>query len=515
MAAAVFPVLSLYSANLDWITFSQLLLPLLILPLTALILLLLFAAIYRNSDKACFVSVCFVALMWSYGLVVQPGQVHGGGAPPDSWVRVLLYQGMLLVFGVLAVAVFRSRRPWSTAATVVTILAVSILCVPILQIGWFRAANLSAARSVTPGNTGKTRSGAAMIRLAPDIYHIILDGYSRDDVLAKVYGVDNTPFLDALRSRGFRIMPESRSNYMQTIMSLTSMMNMTYLDQLPAPKTSAFLYREQLALFFQYSAVLGELQRRGYTCVRLLSDVEILNGGAGIELRPPRVMFDLTRIDLYGTLIRSTPLRVFPIDTWLAAPSQPLVRFQFEALQQPMPAVKGPLFVFAHILSPHPPFIFDRNGNTPPGPLQRSVADGSDFPGSVQEYRRGYAEQVSFVNKQVLKAVDFILSRYPLYRRPVIIIQGDHGGGLGYHEEKLEETLLWERAGILNAYLLPSAVHFDLYDKITPINTYRVILDGLFGLDFKRLPDRTYYAPFSRPFDQTLIPEEKLVPPRE
>ncbi len=63
----------------------------------------------------------------------------------------------------------------------------------------------------------------------PDIYYIILDEYGREDKLRDEFGYDNTPFLRELTKRGFFVAKHSRSNYLQTDLSLTSSLNMRYL----------------------------------------------------------------------------------------------------------------------------------------------------------------------------------------------------------------------------------------------------------------------------------------------
>ena len=50
----------------------------------------------------------------------------------------------------------------------------------------------------------------------PDVYYVILDGYTRGDVLGEVYRFDNEPFLSALEERGFVVARESYSNYPAT-----------------------------------------------------------------------------------------------------------------------------------------------------------------------------------------------------------------------------------------------------------------------------------------------------------
>jgi hypothetical protein len=73
-------------------------------------------------------------------------------------------------------------------------------------------------------------NSSAPRELMPDIYYIILDGHGRADVLAMLYNVDNSTFTNGLEQRGFKVASQSRSNYMRTIQSLSSSLNMSYLD---------------------------------------------------------------------------------------------------------------------------------------------------------------------------------------------------------------------------------------------------------------------------------------------
>jgi hypothetical protein len=162
-------------------------------------------------------------------------------------------------------------------------------------------------------------------------------------------------------------------------------------------------------------------------------------------------------------------------------------------------------------VAPHPPFIFDENGNAPKYAFPMSGNDGSQFPGS-RDYRyvACYGDQVRFVNGKVLETIDAILARYPEGERPIIILQGDHGGGSHYDCDTKAEANLWERSGILNAYLLPEGGRFELYDSITPVNTFRMVFNGLWDMLYELLDDRTYYAPWKHWFAFSEVSEAEI-----
>jgi hypothetical protein len=150
----------------------------------------------------------------------------------------------------------------------------------------------------------------------------------------------------------------------------------------------------------------------------------------------------------------------------------------------------SPCFVFAHILMPHPPFVFDARGNTVNPPMHTF---------GTKWDRRKYSDQIAFANTQVTKVVDAILSSS---RRPsLIILQGDHGPDTEWFERKVSYTERpKDRFAIFNAIYLPPGVDVGLYDTMTPVNTFRLILDRYFYTNLGRLEDRCYFSEYANPY---------------
>jgi hypothetical protein len=164
-----------------------------------------------------------------------------------------------------------------------------------------------------------------------------------------------------------------------------------------------------------------------------------------------------------------------------------------------VPDIRGPKFVLAHIIAPHPPFVLDENGN----PLQPDypyvTGDGASFVSDKEYYIQGYIGQVEYLNKRVLTVVDDILKKSE--RLPVIVIQGDHGPGLLLMNGDTPDNCLWERASILNVYYFPENKVGALYPSISPINSFRTIFNTFYGTSFDLLPDKTYYSLFELPYN--------------
>jgi hypothetical protein len=145
--------------------------------------------------------------------------------------------------------------------------------------------------------------------------------------------------------------------------------------------------------------------------------------------------------------------------------------------------MSGPKFVFAHIVSPHKPFVFGPNGE------------------SVQQDEnplKGYRDQVAYLNARMIPLLQQIISDSA--SPPVIIIQGDHGG---------VETNTEDRLAILNAYYLPDNGSQQLYESITPVNTFRLIFDTYFGGNYELLDDISYFSSYQQPYKFNTIPNTR------
>ena len=78
-------------------------------------------------------------------------------------------------------------------------------------------------------------------------------------------------------------------------------------------------------------------------------------------------------------------------------------------------------------------------------------------------------------------------------------VQGDHGSRLNLNWDSLEKTDVREPFSILNAYYVPKKVRAHLYDTISPVNSFRILLTDIFGAHYKLLPDRSYYSTIQQP----------------
>ncbi len=140
-----------------------------------------------------------------------------------------------------------------------------------------------------------------------------------------------------------------------------------------------------------------------------------------------------------------------------------------------IPATVSPKFSFIHIVSPHPPYTCDENGK------YRSKAKMINTWWSPKEE---YLGQLKYINKEVEKFIASILKNSKA--EPIIVIQSDHGPWM---QDASPENVYESRSRILNAYYIPYEWRSTFYPSITPINTFPVIFNNLFGDSIPLLKD--------------------------
>ena len=171
--------------------------------------------------------------------------------------------------------------------------------------------------------------------------------------------------------------------------------------------------------------------------------------------------------------------------------------------------IETPTFTFLHVLQPHPPFIFDGEGNAIGKGKRFHLGDGSEFPGTKIEYKQGYIGQLKYLNQQIKETISEILDNSPT--PPIIILQSDHGSGMYTDWENPANTNFWERMSILNAYLVPEKIKSRLYPAITPVNTFRLLFDAYFEHEYTLLEDKSYFATRNRPYKFYSVVNDRLV----
>jgi hypothetical protein len=519
---AAFPVAALLASNLGQVNPADTVRSFAVSIGGTVVLLLVLRLVLKDWSRA--------ALLASGGLLVffSYGHVYGliKSASVGDFILGRHRYLVLLALGALTIWswwVIRRMRVTATAAEVLSVAGIAALVVPAYQIAAYYLAPLTgAANQPSPSMSVPTEESCS--GPLPDIYYIILDGYPREDVLQSSFDLDNSEFIAALERRGFFVAGESRSNYMMTLLSLVSSLNMEYLDQLAAEMGAHALDQRVLGDRMAHSSVRSFLEACGYEMVAFetgwpsseIRDAAIFEspGEEHISASAPlwgfnefeilllrsslvRPVIDRLQVDLQG---EDSPLE------WPYLRHRDRILFTLDTMKE-IPSWEGDYFVFAHMVMPHPPFAFGPNGESIPHTRPYSRRDGSEFEGTTEEYEQGYRDQVTFANGVVIRLIDRLLAASD--PDPVIILQGDHGARVNVVWDDPEASDMREAFAILNAYHLPWEGDPRPYESISPVNSFRILLNGLFGQKLEMLPDRSFLTINSAPLELLEVAEEE------
>jgi hypothetical protein len=328
----------------------------------------------------------------------------------------------------------------------------------------------------------------------PDVYFFLLDSYGRADLLQAAYGFDNNEFLNELEQRGFFVAECSQSNYVRTEISLGSSLNMQYLQELSEKFSPDSTKRGLLWDSLKHSAVRYNFESMGYETVTFETGFEWLNiEDSDHFLGPPPISSGMTEFE--GLFMRTTLARYLQDWGWVDPDYLMGVSFRdrfnnvFNNIDD-IARMPQPTFSYLHLISPHPPFVFDPNGNPtyPPDFWNEQRMYPADL------YEKGYVNQLQFLNKKIVQAVDTILAESDV--PPIIIIQGDHGPWLQPSNKRM-----W----ILAVMYFPG--HEDkLYPAISPVNIFRLVFNSYFGGKYELLEDVSYFSPVPKLYDFSKVP---------
>lgn len=499
---ALAPLISFFAANADELELSDMVVPLATAVALTAVATLGVLVLGRRVSLAVVFGSALAALYYNFGHALSLMEDSGRIARLPVTPATLLGAFCGAVFVVLTLLAFRFPASMDGLARITAIVGASLAVTSSMS-----AANMvaryeraerelaaveSALRQASPQPAAAEVTGSAVATLAaepsrrydslPDIYYLVLDGYGSNGALEEAVGFENSAFTDYLEKRGFYVAYDTKSNYSQTFLCLGSVLNMAYINDIVEGWEGSD--RTVLYGMVKDSQVVRTLKKHGYKYVHITS------GWGPTNVAPlADVVHEVGGSELESALGGTTMFRP------LADESDS--RIKHEAVTEAFDLLaaekqgKRPKFVFAHILAPHGPYVFKADGSLVTG-------SASDMANWEREQRDDYVAQLRAVNRLTREAVEAILAKN---ERPVIIvIQGDHGtsfpsGGVARRRWR-------ERHSILNALYFSPGTPPDIYPSISPVNTFRLVIDDALGTGYPLLPDRAYNSRnYDHPYD--------------
>ena len=390
----------------------------------------------------------------------------------------------LAIIAIALVAAVTLSRTWLVRLdTALLRVAVILVVVSLVSIVPTEVEQVLAVKPVPTTGRGLPTVTAAAKR---DVYWLVFDRYGSDRSLQLQFGVTN-PLTPWLRDHGFEVLSDSHANYVGTAQSLATTLNMTPLDRLVRSVPTTSPNYAPIYATIQSSRVVRQFQALGYRYLHL-----------GSWWNPTRVDYaadqnynadlvpDFTSVVIETSVIPYA-IKALGIDAVPPTESAKHLKHNSYALDtlDGLPSEAGPKFVVAHVLLPHPPYIFDRDGRYI-APDEAATLDPDD----------AWHRQLDYTNSRLKTFIEGLLA-LPEDRQPIIILQADEGpwpdryaaDKVGFDWNHASAAELEIKFGIMNAWYVPGAADLRLPQSLTAINTFPVLFDRYFGLDYPLLPD--------------------------
>ena len=278
---AAYAVLFLWSQNLGEADPADAVVPLLVLVGAALGLTLLFGLVFRDRRRGAIVASPIIVGLAMYGHaanLIRPLGVPGA-AQQLGWA----------LFVVLAVlAAWRLSDAWiDTFDRLLDGIALLLVLVALVIILPFEA-QAAAGRSADEVTEPPPATTSAKKR---DVYWLVFDRYGSHRSLQLAYDIDND-LIPWLEEHGFDVLEDSHANYIRTVLSMSTTMQMEHLDEIAAAEGPESRDLTPVIDGLQDSPVARQFKALGYDYVHVgtMHDPTRFDRGADVnlnlELRP-------------------------------------------------------------------------------------------------------------------------------------------------------------------------------------------------------------------------------------
>src|SRR3989344_5055069 len=468
-------IIFLLAHNIEQVEYQVVLTPVLVV---LFVVGLVFSAVklfIKDNIKAGIVSSIILSSLFYFGLAHQ--SLKKLSIIDSSTEYLYLVLAAWLVCTIYFVYVFvKTKRDLANIAKIINFSVISFLVISLINIFIYEVSKpeLASEYVIKPGMAiNKTNVDL------PDIYYFMPDEYAGLDTLRNHFGYENKEFVDFLENRGFVVPRKSRSNYSVTLTSLSSTLNLKYINEdlsnvaslssQPAYRIPQKMIENNEAMFF--------LKSQGYKFITFDSGWAITDFNKNADIFYNKGYFNEFSI----ILIRATILKPLILGgDFVAEDMRKRILGIFDELKN-IPEIKGPKFIFAHIVSPHGPYIFGPNGE--------KVLDMTELALNPEEEKKRYLDQLIFISKKLQDSVTEILNKSKT--PPIIIIQSDHGVWLSTPEVN-EDEAKGVRLKNFSAYYLPGKDKNIVPQDMSAVNTFRLIFNQYFGLNLEMLESRSY-----------------------
>ena len=441
---AFFPSWILILKNYDELIFQDILISLAIIAVSVIVWIVI-TKIIKNGNKAALITGVGVGFFFYFGYVQDALDGIMIFNIPINKTSVLVIVSIIIF--VLSTTYFvKSRKNFESAIKIANVITITLVLVVAIQF-------------VIPDAYAEK----------PNVYHIILDEYTDNEILLKKFNYDNKKFLEFLNKNGFYIPNKSFSTFGSTPGELELILNMDY------PREIGWVSDSYQAL--NNNKVMSVFSDQNYSIIETNSMMRWKN----FSDVDTKLCYDTNFInsEFLDQVLRKSIIRYF-LEQHHNDTRRDTVRCTFNELSEIASQSSGPKYVFSHIYVPHPPFLFGPNG-------ENVIPDHREISGLQSwENPQGYINQLIYATNQVSIVVKNIVKNDPT---AVIILQGDTGTLTGTDTFMTTMKDVYQAHSILYAVRIPDVNNLEY---MVPVNTYRIIFNNYFNMDYEYLEHHSY-----------------------
>ncbi|MGB8195327.1 MAG: sulfatase-like hydrolase/transferase [Chitinophagaceae bacterium] len=426
----------------------------------------------RNQYKAALASFALMALHFFFGGIHDLLKRNFENAFISKYAFILPLCLLLII--IMLIALKRKKSSLQKAAAYLNMLLALLIIIDVARI-------LLPKQDSPDKKTGVTLNCDSCYK--PDIYFVLLDEYTGNDALRDLFNFDNAAFEQQLTNRGFHVVPHSRSNYNYTPFSMASILNMQYLQlENTERKKPDITYAFRL---INQNEVTALLEQNGYSFYnhsvfdlpgRPMQTEETFIPSRTKLITAQTLLSRLNR-DLGYHLVTTLKIKK-AVDHQAYRIQRSNARLYDLTWKQSAAPHTQPQFIYTHLMMPHYPYYFDRNG--------KPMDPARVLPEANNMNRKDYVEYMQYVNKKILDLTDHILQASA--KPPVIIVMSDHG----FRHFNKPVALKYHFMN-LNAVYLPGKDYSGFYDSVSNVNQFRLIFNSVFKTGLPLLKDTSIY----------------------
>jgi len=441
---AFFPSWILILKNYDELIFQDILISLAIVSVSIIIWIVI-RKIIKNGNKAALITGVGVVFFFYFGYVQDALKGILVSNIPVNKTSILVPIS-IIIFIILTIYFIKSKNNFESIIKIANVVSITLILVVCVQF-------------IIPGASAEK----------PNVYHIILDEYTDNEILTKKFGYNNEKFLEFLNNNGFYMHDKLFSTFGGTVKELNVILNMEY------PKKLRWMSEDYESL--NNNKVMSIFSNQDYSVIETNSMMRWKN----FSDVDTKLCYDTNFInsEFLDQVLGKSIIRYF-LEKYQQDTRRDTIRCTFNVLNEITLKTDGPKYVFSHVYVPHPPFLFGPNG-------ENVIPDHREISGLQSwENPQGYVNQLIYATNEITVVIKNIVKNDP---NAIIIVQGDTGTLTGTDISKKTMKEIYQAHSILYAVRIPDV---EDSDYMIPVNTYRIIFNNYFNMNYDYLEYHSY-----------------------